>query len=108
MASFGTITVEEVKAKQEAREKFRLIDVREPAEYDTCRIAGAELKPLGQIMQWMQELDPAEEIVLHCHHGMRSEQASAFLARQGFTNVKNMLGGIDAWSLRVDPTVPRY
>ncbi|HZN11235.1 MAG TPA: rhodanese-like domain-containing protein, partial [Blastocatellia bacterium] len=48
------------------------------------------------------------EIVLHCHHGMRSEQASAFLARQGFTNVKNMIGGIDAWSARVDPSVPRY
>lgn len=108
MASFGTITVEEVKAKQDAGEKFRLIDVREPPEYNTCRIPGAELKPMGQVTQWMQELDQDEEIILHCHHGMRSEQVSAFLARQGFTNVKNMLGGIDAWSLRVDPSVPRY
>ena len=58
-------------------------------------------------MQWMQDLDREEEIVLHCHHGMRSEQASAFLARQGFTNIKNMLGGIDAWSAQVDASVPR-
>src|SRR4030095_10038757 len=109
MAPFGTITVEEVKAKQDAGEKFRLIDVREPSEYQLCRIAGAELKPLGQIMQWMQELgDKEEDFVLHCHHGMRSEQASAFLARQGYNNVKNMIGGIDAWSARVDPSVPRY
>src|SRR5919204_581126 len=55
MASFGTITVEEVKAKREAGEEFRLIDVREPSEYQICRIEGAELKPLGQIMQWMQD-----------------------------------------------------
>ena len=108
MASFGTITVQEVKAKQEAGEKFRLIDVREPSEHNICRIQGAELKPLGQIMQWMQELAPEEEIVLHCHHGMRSEQASNFLARQGYTNVKNMIGGIDEWAAKVDPSVPRY
>lgn len=108
MATFGTITVEEVKTKQSAGEKFRLIDVREATEHRTCRIAGAELKPLGQIAQWMTDLNPAEEIVLHCHHGGRSERACAFLAQQGFTNVKNLIGGIDAWSLKVDPSVPRY
>jgi rhodanese-related sulfurtransferase len=108
MATFGTITVEEVKTKQDAGEKFRLIDVREPAEHRACRIAGADLKPLGQIAQWMTDLNPAEEIVLHCHHGGRSERACAFLAQQGFTNVKNLIGGIDAWSLKVDPSVPRY
>ena len=85
-----------------------MIDVREPSEYNLCRIEGAELKPLGQITQWMQGLDREEEIVLHCHHGMRSEQATNFLARQGFTNVKNMIGGIDEWAAKVDPSVPRY
>ncbi len=108
MTSFGTITVEELKAKREAGEEFRLIDVREPAEHNLCRIEGAELKPLGQIMLWYQELDRNEEIILHCHHGLRSEQACYFLARQGFTKVKNLAGGIDAWSLRIDPSVPRY
>ena len=108
MAPFGTITVEEVKAKREQGERFRLIDVREPSEHQLCRIEGAELRPLGRIMEWAQELGRDEEIILHCHHGMRSEQASAFLARQGFSNVKNMLGGIDEWSTKIDPAVPRY
>lgn len=108
MNSYTEIKVEDVKAKLDRGEKFRLIDVREPMEYQLCRIEGAELKPLGQTPQWMQSLDKDEEIVLYCHHGMRSGQAAAFLARNGFTNVQNMIGGIDAWSLNVDPSVPRY
>jgi rhodanese-related sulfurtransferase len=108
MSGYGVLTVEEVKAKLEAGERFRLIDVREPMEYQLCRIEGAELKPLGQITQWMQGLDPGEETVLYCHHGMRSDQAAMFLARHGFTRVRNMVGGIDEWSRRVDASVPRY
>jgi rhodanese-related sulfurtransferase len=109
MAQFKTVTVEEVDARRKAGEKFRLIDVREPEEFRVAQIEGAELKPLGQIVQWMAELtDKDEDIVLHCHHGMRSEQASSFLARQGFTHISNMSGGIDEWSTRIDPGVPRY
>ncbi len=109
MTAFGTITVEELKAKIDSGETFRLIDVREPGEYRTCQLPGAELKPLGQIGQWMTDLpDHDEEIILHCHHGMRSERACGFLVKLGFTNVKNMIGGIDEWSLRIDPSVPRY
>ncbi|HEY7182133.1 MAG TPA: rhodanese-like domain-containing protein [Blastocatellia bacterium] len=109
MANYGVITAEELKAKQDAGEKFRLIDVREPSEYRTAMIAGSELKPLGQIPNWANELvDKDEEIVLHCHHGMRSDRACQYLAAQGFTNVKNLIGGIDDWSLKVDPSVPRY
>lgn len=104
----GAITVEELKVKQDAGESFRLIDVREQQEYQHCRIPGAELKPLGQIAQWIHELDPNEELILQCHHGMRSQRACLMLASQGFTNVKNLTGGIDAWSLQVDPSVPRY
>jgi adenylyltransferase/sulfurtransferase len=104
----GVITVEELKAKQDAGETFRLIDVREPHEYDYCRIPGAELRPLGQIANWWTELDPNEEIIMQCHHGMRSHRACLLLAGQGFTNVRNLTGGIDAWSLQVDPSVPRY
>lgn len=107
--SYGTITVEELKAKQDAGETFRLIDVREAHEHAHAKIAGAELKPLGQIMQWAQQLaDKDEAIVLHCHHGMRSDRACQFLAAQGFSNLKNLIGGIDEWSLKVDPNVPRY
>lgn len=109
MSSFGIVTVAEVKAKQDAGEQFRLIDVREPHEHRVAHLAGAELRPLGQIQTWAQELpDKDEQIVLHCHHGMRSERAAAFLARLGFTNVSNMIGGIDEWSIQVDPSVPRY
>jgi rhodanese-related sulfurtransferase len=109
MPNYGVITAEELKAKQGAGEKFRLIDVREPSEYQVAKIEGSELKPLGQIPNWANELaDKSEEIVLHCHHGMRSDRACQYLAAQGFTNVKNLIGGIDDWSLKVDPAVPRY
>lgn len=109
MPTYGIITAEELKSQIDSGEKFRLIDVREAHEYDYAKIAGAELKPLGQIMQWAQELsDKDEVIVLHCHHGMRSDRACQFLAAQGFSNLKNLIGGIDEWSLKVDPSVPRY
>jgi adenylyltransferase/sulfurtransferase len=109
MANYGVITVEELKAWRDAGDKLRLIDVREPSEYGVARIEGAELRPLGQIMTWAQSLpDKGEEIVVHCHHGMRSDRACQYLAAQGFNNVKNLIGGIDEWSLKVDPSVPRY
>jgi len=109
MANYGVITVEELKAKLDAGEKFRLIDVREPSEYSVAKIEGSDLRPLGQIVNWAQEpADKDEEIVLHCHHGMRSDRACQYLAAQGFTNVKNLIGGIDEWSLKIDPAVPRY
>jgi rhodanese-related sulfurtransferase len=109
MANYGVVTVEELKARIDAGEKFRLIDVREPSEHRAAKIEGSELKPLGQIVNWANELsDKGEEIVLHCHHGMRSDRACQYLAAQGFTNVKNLIGGIDEWSLKIDPSVPRY
>ncbi len=109
MPTYGIITVEELKSQMDSGEKFRLIDVREAHEYDHAKIAGAELKPLGQIMLWSQELpDKDEAIVLHCHHGMRSDRACQFLAAQGFSNLKNLIGGIDEWSSKIDPSVPRY
>jgi rhodanese-related sulfurtransferase len=106
---FGIISVTELKAKMDAGEKFRLIDVRQTSEYNLARIAGAELKPLGQIQQWARELpDRDEEIIVHCHHGMRSARACEYLSHQGFTNLKNLTGGIAAWSQQVDPAVPQY
>jgi rhodanese-related sulfurtransferase len=109
MNKYGAITVEELKARRDAGEGPRIIDVREPSENRVARIEGAELKPLGQIAQWAQELnDKDEEIVLHCHHGMRSDRACQYLAGQGFTNTKNLIGGIDEWSAKIDPSVPRY
>jgi rhodanese-related sulfurtransferase len=109
MTNYGAITAEELKTRRDAGDAPRIIDVREPSEHRVARIEGAELKPLGQIAQWAQELkNKDEEIVLHCHHGMRSDRACQYLAGQGFANVKNLIGGIDEWSAKADPSVPRY
>lgn len=85
-----------------------LIDVREPNEYAFVHLPGAVLKPLGGIYQWAQELDREQEYVLYCHTGSRSWQAAYMLERMGFKNVLNLSGGIEAWSLHVDPSAPRY
>jgi rhodanese-related sulfurtransferase len=103
------VTPKEVQAMQERGEHFRLIDVREQDEWNTGRIDGAELIPLSQFQQRATgELDPADKIVLYCHHGMRSARAQEFLKTHGYGNVLNLTGGIDAWALQVDPKVPRY
>jgi len=85
-----------------------LIDVREPDEYAYCRIEGALLKPLGDIMRWAKDLDREAEIVLQCHIGQRSLMAANYLQHLGFKRVYNLAGGIDDWSRLVDPKVPRY
>jgi len=103
-----TITVQELKAKLDRGEKIVLIDVREPWEYNICKIPGAQLIPLGTLAIEYKKLDPNAEIVLHCHMGMRSMDATQFLLQQGFKNAKNLAGGINAWSLQIDPSVPRY
>lgn len=109
MSNYGIITVEELKERIDAGEQIRVIDVREPHEYEFSRIEGAELKPLGQIGRWVDELgDKSQELILQCHHGMRSDRACQFLAAQGFSNTKNLIGGIDEWSAKIDSNVPRY
>lgn len=88
----------------------RLIDVREQEEWDHSRIPNAEFAPLSQWPQVAVEMltDKGQPLVIQCHHGARSARATAWLISQGFTNVKNLAGGIDAWSTDVDPSVPRY
>ncbi|MDQ3621557.1 MAG: rhodanese-like domain-containing protein [Verrucomicrobiota bacterium] len=87
----------------------RLIDVREPEEWELCRIAGAELLPLSQWPAIAEKLSsPEETLLIQCHHGVRSARVAEFLLRHGFTHVFNLAGGIDAWSREVDPGVPRY
>jgi sulfur-carrier protein adenylyltransferase/sulfurtransferase len=85
-----------------------LIDVREPNEYEIARIPGARLIPLNSLPERLGELDSSREIVLHCHHGQRSMRALEFLRQAGFRKLKNLRGGIDAWSKQVDPSVARY
>jgi len=102
------ITVVELDEKLKSPNPPLLIDVREPDEYEFCRIEGAQLKPLGQIMEWAKELDPEAEIVCQCHTGRRSAQATQYLQSLGFKRVFNLKGGIDSWSLQIDPDVLRY
>ena len=104
-----TITPTELKARLDRGENFRLIDVREADEWATAKIPKAELIPLSQFQQLAtQELSPEEDIVLYCHHGVRSARAQGYLKAQGYPNVLNLTGGIDAWSLQIDPTTKRY
>ncbi len=104
------ISVTEARQRLTAPLPPRLIDVREAAEFDLARIPGAELLPLSQWPALATEklTDPAQPLLIHCHHGGRSGQATAFLLQQGFTDVTNVAGGIDAWSQEIDPAIPRY
>ncbi len=103
-----TITPHELKARLDKGDKLVLLDVREPWEHSLAKIEGSILIPLGTLPQALNKLDRQAEIIAYCHHGMRSADATSFLLQQGFTNVKNLVGGIDAWSVQVDPSVPRY
>lgn len=103
-----TITPRELKDRLDKGNKVFILDVREPWEYSMAKIEGSVLIPLGTLPQSLDQLDRDAEIVAHCHHGMRSADAVGFLHQQGFKSVKNLVGGIDAWSIQVDPTVPRY
>jgi rhodanese-related sulfurtransferase len=85
-----------------------LLDVREPGEFACCRIEGSLHIPMGEIVSRLSELDPDRATVVVCHHGMRSFQVAQFLEIQGFGQIINLAGGIDAWAREVDPGMPRY
>jgi rhodanese-related sulfurtransferase len=102
------ISPRDVKEKLARSEPFAFIDVREQWEYDASRIEGSTLIPLRQIPANLATLQQAGEIVLFCHHGMRSMDAAAWLRSQGVAGARSMSGGIDRWSVEVDPKVPRY
>jgi adenylyltransferase/sulfurtransferase len=102
------IGVKELKEKLDRGDRFQLIDVREPYEWDICRIPGARLIPLGQLPSRMSELDSADEIVLQCKSGARSARAVRLLQEAGFGKLSNVEGGIAAWAEQIDPSVPKY
>jgi len=104
----GDIEPTEVKAKIDRGDRFVLIDVREPHEHQICNIPQAKLIPLGDLPKRVNELNSADEIIAHCKSGMRSAKAVDFLKQAGFKKVRNMKGGILAWSDKVDPSVPKY
>lgn len=102
------ITAPEVKKMMDEKKPFVLVDVREPHEFQICRIPGSILIPLGEVPKRMHELNSADEIVVHCRSGMRSAQAVDFLMKAGFRKIHNLKGGVLAWSDQVDPTMPKY
>jgi rhodanese-related sulfurtransferase len=99
-----------VKTRLDACDGLVLLDCRERDEYDVVRIAGSRLMPMSEITQRVSELDgeQSSEMVVMCHHGVRSRHVAAWLRQQGFANVRSMAGGIDRWSLEIDPSLPRY
>ena len=103
-----TISATELRAKLDRKEKFVLVDVREPFEYDICNIPGSKLIPLGELPARLSELDSADDIVLHCKVGARSAKALRVLQEAGFRKLSNLRGGIDAWADEVDPSIPKY
>lgn len=106
-APVAQITAEQLKAMQDGGETFRLFDVRTPEEMATASIAGAV--PLNDDAQReIAAMDRATVLVFHCHHGMRSQQAAEHFRSEGFRDVRNLAGGIDAWSTQVDSSVPTY
>lgn len=105
------ITPRDVQRRLQFGEKFALIDVREPGEFQLARIAGAELIPMRAVPAELSRLDAqAEEtpLIVFCHHGVRSLNVVHWLREQGVGACQSMAGGIDRWSLEIDPSVPRY
>ena len=92
----------------EARAKPFLLDVRENWEFETCHIAGSTLMPMQTIPARIDDLDEDAEIVCICHHGARSLNVAAFLEHHGFSKVSNLTGGIHAWAVQVDSSMPQY
>jgi molybdopterin/thiamine biosynthesis adenylyltransferase/rhodanese-related sulfurtransferase len=102
------ITVTELKQRLDRGDKLRIIDVREPNEYQINRIPGSELIPLGELPRRYAELDPADELVMQCKVGGRSAKAADFLRSVGFKHVLNLKGGILEWVDKIDPSQPKY
>jgi rhodanese-related sulfurtransferase len=102
------ITPAEVKQRLDRGEKLVLIDVRELWEFSVCRIEGAKLIPMGTVPANLQALDTDDEIVVYCHHGVRSLDVTVWLRGQGVEGAKSLAGGIERWSVEIDPNVPRY
>lgn len=102
------IRPEELKSRLDKGDALALVDVRQPGEFEYCRLAGSRLVPLDQLPHSLDELDPADEIITICHHGVRSLDAAYFLRMNGFPSAKSLAGGLDHWSIAIDRSVPRY
>ncbi len=100
----------DLRARMDAGEKFLLLDVRQPWEHETARIANSLLIPMNELPQRTAEivLEPGQTLVTYCHAGVRSMRSAMFLEQSGFSNVLSLAGGIAEWSAQVDPGIPQY
>jgi rhodanese-related sulfurtransferase len=104
-----TLSVHELQLRLKSNQPVRLVDVREPDEWKICHLPGATLIPLNALdARADEELKPEEQIVVYCHHGIRSSRAQHMLQVRGFQHVYNLAGGIEDWAREIDPTMPRY
>jgi rhodanese-related sulfurtransferase len=109
MTTVQQLHVRDLKARLDQPDKTPLLlDVREPWEIQRCALDGAVHIPMGQIQTRLHELDPEKEIVVVCHHGLRSNMVASYLARNGFANLYNLSGGIDAWAREIDKDMAVY
>jgi adenylyltransferase/sulfurtransferase len=107
-ADLPEITVEELKQRLDRKEDVYILDVRNPEEYQICRLPGSVLIPLPQLPQRVQELEGDREMIVHCKSGMRSQKAVQILRAAGFRQARNLKGGILAWAQRIDRAMPTY
>lgn len=98
----------ELKSELDAGRRPFLLDVRNPDEHALCHLQGSYLIPVSQLSKRLAELSPGDDIVVYCHAGVRSAHAASILRKAGFSSVRSLKGGIDAWAREVDPGMPRY
>lgn len=103
------LTVHELKERLDQKPgHLVLLDVREPWERNICELPGAKTIPMREVPARAEELAQDTEIVVVCHHGVRSQQVASYLERLGFTKLNNLVGGINAWAREIDPKMPTY
>ena len=107
-AEVESLTPSELQERLERGHAIVLLDVREPVEFELCRIEGSRNVPLSELSLRHVELDPEQVTVCICHHGIRSASAAAALKQLDFDRVANLLGGVERWAREVDPSMPRY
>ena len=105
--SIPEITVQDLKKLLDTKASVMILDVRNSDEYAICNLGG-HLLPLSELPTRLHELNPEQQIIIHCHAGGRSRRATEFLIKEGFKNVANLKGGITAWANEIDPTMAKY
>ncbi len=103
-----SVSPKEAKQLMNINSSLRLIDVREPWEYKIAKLNNSQLIPLRELNKHLKQFELTESFLIYCHHGSRSFYACAYMLQQGFTEVYNLEGGIDAWSREIDKSLPKY